>query len=197
MLPRTQRSIVAAAIIALLASCVCAGAAERKLNAKRDLIVFVGKRISVTRVEPTPTPKDVMVLDAEFKARYEVLHVVFGSYTAKEISFTVYDHYGEPAFSQYETSLIFVARHKGKLYHEKYQFFPVYPTTDRRWASCGDAGQWEIGYERKTKLKPVPITFVGEITDKATGRQCTDGNYVEDLFSLRRDGVLKARGWVF
>jgi hypothetical protein len=138
-----------------------------------------------------------MVLDAEFKARYEVLHLVFGSYTPKEISFTVYDHYGEPAFSQYDTALMFVARSKGKFYHEKYLFFPVYPTTNGRWASCGDSGQWELGYEHKSPLKPVPITFAGDVIDKTTGQQCTEGNYVEDLFSLRRDGVLKARGWVF
>jgi hypothetical protein len=169
---------------------------ERR-KAKRDLIVFVGQRLTVTRSEPKPLPEGVAMLDAEFRARYKVLQIVFGYYKPDEISFAVFDHYGEPAFSHYETSLMFVARSKAKFYHEKYLFFPVYRTTDRRWATCGDAGQWEIGYEHKTLLKPMPITFTGDVINKATGQQCTEGNYVEDLFSLRRDGVLKARGWVF
>ena len=197
MLHRTHPSVVLVAIIALLASYIRGSAADQKRDAKRDLIVFVGKRLSVTRSEPPPPAKDVAMLDAQFQAHYKVLHMVFGSFKPKEISFTVYDHYGEPGFAQYDTALMFVSRFKGKLYHEKYLFFPVHPTANGRWASCGDPGQWEIGYERKSPLNPVPITFAGNVTDKATGQQCTEGNYVEDLFSLRRDGVLKARGWIF
>lgn len=218
MLTRTGCSIIVIVVIALLASCIPGSEADvplfdipaagttvdasawppiKKRKAKRDLIVFVGKRLSVTKSEPAPPAKDVVMLDAQFEAHYKVLRMVFGSYKPQEISFTVYDHYGEPEFAHHDTALMFVARSKGRLYHEKYLFFPVYPTANGRWASCGDAGQFEIGYEHKSPLKPVPITFAGNVTDKATGQQCTEGNYIEDLFSLRRDGVLKGRGWIF
>ena len=167
-------------------------ASDEKLDAKRDLIVFVGKKLSVVE-----KPAEENSLDGKFQARFRILKRVFGRYDEPEITFTVYDHYGEPGFADYDTALMFVSRYEGKLYHEKYQFFPVYPTANGRWASCGDAVQWEIGYEHKCPLKPVPITFAGHVTEKTTGQQCTEGNYVEDLFALRRDGVLKARGWIF
>lgn len=193
--PRHSITIFASLAV-LLSSLPGAFAAEEKRNAKRDLIVFVGKPLSVTKVEPAPAPKDVMILDEEFKARYQVLHMLFGSYKAKEIAFTVYDHYGEPPFAHYDTALMFVVRGKGKLYHEKYQFFPVYPTVDGRWASCGSPDQWEINYYHG-RLKPVPIKFADKVADKTSGQPCTEGNYVEELLLLKQNGVLKARGWVF
>ena len=197
MLYSPRHYIAIIALAALLTSCMPgASAADEKLNAKRDLIVFVGKRLSVTRPEPTPPPKGFILLDEEFKARYQVLHVVFGSYKPREIAFTVYDHYGEPPFAHYATVLMFVARYKGKFYHEKYQFFPVYPTANGRWASCGNPDQSEGSYHHR-KLKPVPIKFAGRVVDEATKRPCTEGNYVEDLLRMKQSGVLKSRGWVF
>jgi hypothetical protein len=168
-----------------------ASAADEKLDAKRDLIVFVGKKLSVAE-----QPAEENSLDGKFKARFRVLHSVFGRYDKPEITFTAYDHYGEPAFAHYDTVLLFVARYEGELYHEKYQFFPVHPTANGRWASCGNPDQWEGSYHHG-KLKPVPIKFAGEIVDEATKRPCTEGNYVEDLLRMKQNGVLKARGWVF
>jgi hypothetical protein len=168
-----------------------ASAADETLDAKRDLIVFVGKKLSVTE-----QPAEEDSLDGKFEARFRVLRRVFGHYDKPEITFTVYDHYGEPAFARYDTILMFVARYEGKLYHEKYQFLPVYPTANGRWASCGDPEQWEGSYHHG-KLKPVPIKFAGKVVDGATGRSCTEGNYIEDLLLMKQNGVLKARGWVF
>lgn len=173
-----------------------ASAADEKLDAKRDLIVFVGKLLSVTKREPRPSQREMILFDKEFKARFEVLHVVFGSYKPKKIAFTVYDHYGEPQFAHYDTVLMFVSRYEGKFYHEKYLFFPVYATADGRWASCGNPDQWETS-AYYGKLRPVPIKFAGKVVDKATKRPCIEGNYVEDLLPLEQNGVLKARGWVF
>lgn len=108
----------------------------------------------------------------------------------------MYDHYGEPGFAHYDTVLMFVRRF-GKLYHEKYVFVPVYLTVDGRWASCGDAEQWEIGYKHEPKLRPVPVEFADKVVDEAARRPCVAGNYIEDLLSLKRNGILKNRGWVF
>jgi hypothetical protein len=164
--------------------------AEEKLNAERDLIVFVGKRLSLTPQTNTPPT----AFDQKFEAHYRVEQLVFGRYDDPEITFTVYDHYGSPPFAQYDTALIFVFRHEGKLYHEKYQFFPVYPTADGRWAGCGDPYRLDPPVHRG-KLKPVPINFKTDVRDEKTGKPCTRGNYVEDLLSVKTNGVLKARGW--
>lgn len=89
---------------------------------------------------------------------------------------------------------MFVSQHGGQLYHEKYQFIPVYPTVDDRWAGCGDPYRFEPPVHRG-KLKPVPIKFATTVRDEKTGKRCTRGNYVEDLLSVKTNGVLKARGW--
>ena len=179
-------SIMACAIAAVMSNAL----AEEKLNAERDLIIFVGKRLSVTAQTNTPDS-----LDLKFEARYRVLKMVFGHYDGPEITFTVYDHRGFPAFARYDTALMFVSRHEGELYHEKYQFIPVYPTVDGRWAGCGDPYRFEGRPVHRGNLKPVPINFTTTVRDGETGKPCTRGNYVEDLLSVKTNGVLKARGW--
>src|SRR5262249_48622017 len=122
--------------------------AEESLNAKRDLLVFVGKRLSVV-----PKPTKELAFDSKFEARYQDLQVVYGRYDAATITFTAFDHYGRPPFAKYDTALLFVARYKGQFYHEKYQYFPVYPTADGRWAGCGDPWRLEPDVHRG-KLQP-------------------------------------------
>ena len=184
-----QSSALIAVCMTLLAGCTPADKEGRKLNAEDDLIVFVGERLSVT---PQPSEPDSM--DEKFEARYRVLKIVFGRYNDSEISFTVYDHYGSPRFAKYDTALMFVSRYEGKLYHEKYQFFPVYPTQDGRWASCGDLYRNEPP-DHQGSLRPVPIEFATPVSDEQTQQPCIEGNYVEDLFAVKKNGVLKARGW--
>ena len=192
MLHSSQRCVALLALIAIVATCVAGnGAPEEKLDAKRGLIVFVGKKLRVTE---QPAEEDSM--DGKFEGRFRVLQRVFGRYDKPEITFTAYDHYGQPGFARYDTVLLFVARYKGKLYHEKYQFFPVYRTADGRWAGCGDPDRWE-GHFHRGKLKAVPIRFAADVVDNETGRPCTEGNYVEDLLLMNKEGVLKARGWAF
>jgi hypothetical protein len=156
--------------------------------AERDLIVFVGQRLSVTR-----QPVEPGAMDSKFEARYRVLQLVFGKYEGNEITFTVYDHYGDPRFARYDTVLLFVSRHEGHLYHEKYQFFDVYPTKDGRWATPGDPYKYEPEVHRGT-LKPVRIQFATGVTVGTESGPSTEGTYVEDLFEVKKAGVLKARG---
>jgi len=192
MLSLAHHCGVVAILIGFLGGCVPRDPlAPPKLNAQRDLIVFVGKRLSVTK---QTAEQDSM--DEKFEARYRVLQLVFGRYEGTEITFTVYDHYGSPSFAQYDTALMFVARYEGKLYHEKYQYFAVYPTRDGRWASCGDPYSDEPPVHRGA-LKPHPIEFATAVHDRKAGRPCTEGNYVEELLPVKENGVLKARGWVF
>src|SRR5688572_5983356 len=90
---------------------------------KNTLFVFVGEKVSVDEVPP-----DSNSMDAQFKAKYVILKRIYGMFVKDTIEFEVYDHYGRPGFSHYKNSLLFVSEYEGKFYHEKYQFFDVYPT---------------------------------------------------------------------
>lgn len=176
-----------------------------------NLIAFVGKRIKVRKI---PDPKNIVRFDNEFEARYKVLSVIFGSYRGREIKFTVFDHYGDPAFVRYETVLLYVSKHRGKFYHEKYQYHAVYPTQDGRWAGCGDPYQNEPSVHRGD-VQAQPIKFSPELTFNLSGVKteeirerfpsryfefrgnvavCKAGVYAQELFEIKRRGVLKVRG---
>src|SRR5215471_185503 len=98
MLHSVQNTTLIVVFMALLTGCTATHKVGQKPNAKRDLIVFVGERLSVTA---QPIEPDSM--DEKFEARYRVLKLVFGRYQASEITFTVYDHYGSPPFAKYDT----------------------------------------------------------------------------------------------
>ena len=176
-----------------------------------NLIAFVGKRIEVRKI---PDPENLDRFDEKFEARYRVLSVIFGSYLKREINFTAFDHYGRPAFARYDTVLLYVSSHRGKFYHEKYQYHAVYPTKDGQWAGCGDPYQNEPSVHRGD-VQAQPIKFSPEVTFNLSRvnteeiRQrfpsqyfefrgivavCKAGVYAKELFEIKRRGVLRARG---
>ncbi len=95
-------------------------------------------------------------------------------------------------------------------------FSDVYKTKEGRWAGSYAKEDYEHKYNRHTKVKPVKIDFAERIVYPITiddeGVQlklsypkpyfkivgdsaiAIYGNYVEDLFKLKRDGYLTARG---
>ncbi len=89
-------------------------------EAKNNLYVFVGEKISVEEFNPE-TKKGEIPFDQAFNAKYKVIQNLYGNYENDTIEFEVYDHYGFPPFAKYKTVLLFVSEHKGKLCHEKYQ----------------------------------------------------------------------------
>ena len=176
-----------------------------------NLLAFVGKLVKIRKI---PDPKNIVRFDNEFEARYKVLSVIFGSYRGREIKFTVFDHYGDPAFARYETVLLYVSKHRDKFYHEKYQYHAVYPTQDGRWAGCGDPYQNEPSVHHGD-LQAQPIKFSPELAFNLSGVKteeirerfpsryfefrgnlavCKAGVYAQELFEIKRRGVLKARG---
>ena len=119
---------------------------------------------------------------------------------------------GVPAFSKFDNVLLFVSTHNGTRYHEKYQYFDVYKTKEGKWASCGDPYKFD-DYHRKN-LKAVKIEFDKAVSfDISTlnaeqirkwyaepyfiiknGQAfCVMGAYVDELFEVKKVGVLKAR----
>jgi CubicO group peptidase (beta-lactamase class C family) len=176
-----------------------------KNERRNTLVAFVGEKIEFSDMPYTPGD-----FNLGFKAKYKIIKLVYGKYSKDTIEFEAYDHYGTPAFSDYKHALLYVSKYKGKYYHEKYQFDPVFLTRDGRWAGVnldGDAGD-------STAIKPEKIDFREEVSFpiitpdgydryddfkepyfKRTGNKAVVlyGNYLVDLFRLKRDGVLTAR----
>jgi hypothetical protein len=93
----------------------------------------------------------------------------------------------------------------------------VYKTKEGRWAGTYTSDDYEHAYNKHTNIKPVKIDFAEKvsfqtITVDEEGQQlvfsypkpyfktigdaayAVYGNYVEDLFTLKKEGVLTARG---
>lgn len=185
---------------------------------KDSLIVFVGEKISVQEM-PDRNKKDspVIYMDGEFKASYRILKLLNGHYTADTISFYAYDHYGQPAFSKYNTVLLFVYPYKDKNVQEKYQFFPVYKTKDDKWAGVYAAGDFQNNYYKDSiTVQPEKIEFKEKLSfsmEKLDGEMKeylypapfftiknnsaipVYGNYVEDLFRIKQQTYLRKYGY--
>jgi hypothetical protein len=179
----------------------------------QNLLVFVGNKIDVEKV-----PGRYGINDSQFKAHYQVLQVVYGQYRDSTIKFTAFDHYGHPGFARYETALLYVTMRRSwllqpKYFHEKYQYQPVYSTADGRWAGCGDPYQFNEVHRKNIQaqaidFKPavvidvakIPSAKVNELYPKAFFDYrkdvviCRKGVFLDDLFTVKREGVLKARG---
>jgi hypothetical protein len=178
----------------------------------QNLLVFVGKQIDV---ENMPGQHG---LDRQYKAHYQVLQVVHGQYRDSTIEFTAFDHYGFPGFGNYQTALLYVTVRRSwllqpKYFHEKYQYQPVYSTADGRWAGCGDPYYFDEVHRGKIQaqvidFKPevtidvakIPPAKVEEFYPKAffdyrkNAVVCRKGVFLDALFTVKREGVLKARG---
>ena len=170
--------------------------------ARDELIVFVGRRRSVQE-----SAREKPAFNEKFTAQYDVLQMLYGSWPTPTIEFTVYDHYGIPAFSKYDAVVLYVARYGETLVHEKYLFDDVYPTRDGRWAGCGDprgsdshAPEWKPS---AVEFQPIDVSRLAptEIEERyPTDRfnvtegfaTCKKGTLAPDLVQFKLD-VLRAR----
>lgn len=179
---------------------------------KNTLFAFVGEKIEVA-----PIKVEEGSMYYRFIAKYRILQRVYGNYPNEIIEFEVFDHFGEPQFSKFKNVLLFVSKYNGKYYQEEYMYNDVYKTKDGRWAGTYATNDYGHDYNKKTSVEPVRIEFADEVDyptllrddqgkvmklsypspyfeirgDKAVA---VYGNYIEDLFKLKKDGVLTARG---
>ena len=176
------------------------------------LFAFVGQKISVEHL-----PSKQNSFDNGFKAKYLVLQKIYGNFSQDTIEFVAYDHYGLPPFSKFKNVLLYVSADSGTYYHQKYMYNDVYKTKDGRWAGTYASNDYEHGYNRHTKIKPVKIEFAAKVsfpvkTVDERGNQlefsypnpyfktvgdsafAVYGNYAEDLVTLKKNGVLTSRG---
>lgn len=174
--------------------------------------VFVGKKISLEAIPPKENQRR---FDFKFLAKYKILMSYRGTFNGDEIEFTVFNHRGIPPFSQYEHVLLYVEMHGEHYYHAKYQHTPLYKTQTGRWAGAYSAYDYNHPNNKNTTIKPEKINFIEPVTFDISGRSnatvsrwfpepyykiadnkaiAVYGNYIEELFLLKQNGVLKARG---
>jgi hypothetical protein len=175
------------------------------------LFAFVGQKICV---EPLPSRK--YSFDYGFKAKYLILEKVFGDFLTDTIEFVAYDHSGIPPFSKFENVLLYVSADSGTYYQQKYMYNDVYKTADGRWAGTYVWDDYEHENNKRARIKPIKIEFAEPVfyplkmindegytfsrkLPKPYFKTVGDtafalyGNYVKDLFILKRNGYLTAR----
>lgn len=174
------------------------------------LFVFVGEKIEIT-----PIPFRQGNFDAGLKAKYKVILNVYGDYNNDVIEFEAYDHYDAFPFLNYKNVMLYISEEDGKFYQEKYMYDPVFQTKNGRWAGPYSS-DYDHSYNENTTVKIEKINFASDAVlptkriDKY-GKEMTFsyeepyfktvgdsarivyGNYVEDLFQLKKEGVLTAR----
>lgn len=183
------------------------------------LFVFVGQKLSIKKLKQSPSNDSLIIIEGKYKAKYEIIQSVYGNYQCKTIEFLAYDHFGTPDFSKSKYALLFVYKSKGQLYQVPNQYFDVYKTKNGRWASCGDPYYFDEKYKKDLtyEIKPVnlefyrPVTFkihpksdslkVNEVFPEPYFRIINNraigimGTYVEDLFLIKKEGILKELGY--
>lgn len=177
------------------------------------LLIFVGEKIEVTEMEQE---KGSDIPNLKFKARYKVLKVVCGEHKEKEIEFIVFDNYGRPRFEKYDNVLLYITKEDSTFYHEKYLFDDVYKTKDGQWAGPYSADNYDRVDTSRSKIKPRKIEFDTALVFDLKGVSRNElqkrfpvpffriegrraiaayGNYVGEIVELKKNGVLKARGF--
>jgi len=180
-----------------------------------SLLVFVGEKINVT--ELPGFHNNGFIYDYAFKAKYKVIQIINGQYGLDTIEFEVYDHNGHPPFAEYTNVLLYLIKgNNGKWYHEKYMYSDVYRTMNGRWAGSYAFADYNHEFNKTTSIKPQKISFTEKVSYDLKGMSketiekwfpkpyykikdqrayIKKGNYINELFLLKKNGFLKARGY--
>ena len=174
-----------------------------KSERQNTLFVFVGEKLALDELR-----QDSGSWNRKYHGKYKVLERVYGDYKKDVIEFTAYDHYGTPEFSLYKYVLMFVSEKNGKYYHERYQYFDLYMTDKHKWASPYKTNNSQehkpeimnflqhVSYPimnsyGENNLSNYPQPFYKVSGDSAYP---VYGNYVDDLFLIKKKSTLKWRG---
>lgn len=176
------------------------------------IFAFVGEKISVEAL-----PHEAGSMDNAFRAKYRVVEVVHGDLKHETVEFKGYDHMRSmPAFADYDHALMYVVLVDGEFYHSKYMYSPLFKTNDGRWAGPYEFADYSHEYNKGTSIVPVEIDFPSSATRELSKWELEymekkelepyfrldgnkliplKGNYVKELFELKKNGYLKARGY--
>ncbi|MDD4921009.1 MAG: hypothetical protein PHS30_00875 [Bacteroidales bacterium] len=145
-------------------------------NISEDLLVFVGKKIAITKqgspsvsVDTFITKKDtVFILKIKFqkyKATYKIEKIYCGDYSSDTISFFTYsDEPIIPILSKYENIMLFLYKENDVYYHKKKLFFDVYQTKKGEWASDYSYEDYNRPDSKTFTVKPEKIKFKNKLS---------------------------------
>lgn len=201
-------------VILLFFVLVVSLACHKPIQYQEDqLVVIIGARVEVSECTPEENPPEYS-LDYCARGKFKVLETVYGRINTSTVSFLSFNHYGHPSFDKW--GLLYLTYHDGQFYECKYLFTPLYKTKDGRWAAPYFVFDYDHPFNKETKIAPIPIEFKEEVTFDVSGLEpdviarnypapfyqidgnkaiAKYGNYVNELFQLKKDGVLKARGY--
>ena len=184
-----------------------------------SLYVLVGKKISIKKAKQPSLSSDQILFSSKYRLKFKVIQNVHNKLTQKTIVFYAGAHLGLREMPTSDYSLLFLSINNGQYSLIRFQFFDVYKTTDGRWAACGDPFYFDKQLKDSVKTYiPIvklnfsdPVTFkINPSTDSASikdvfpepyfkieGRVATGlmGCYVEDLFTMKKEGILKQLGY--
>lgn len=189
-----------------------------------SLIVFVGELISIEELPNTTIRKEIIdgdtiefelaPFDSKYKSKFRIIKLINGFYSQDIIEFISYNHYGIPKYSNYKTSLLFISEYENEeLVQQKYMSCPVYKTKNGRWASDYNRSGYRKHFTDEITVKPEVIEFEVDVFYEKNNWQdfqkrfsspyykiegnkaiAVYGNYVEELFEIRKQSILKSRG---
>jgi hypothetical protein len=179
-----------------------------------EFFVFVGEQLNIEFIPEDINPDTIIQYD-HYEATYRVVQAIWGNYQEDTIAFSVYDHYGLPPFANDKYTMLFVTKQGRGWTQELYQAYPVSRTEEGDWAYCGDPTpeRWESEpaemhkvvfdppvyfdirhYSESGLAERFPAPIWEHVSDRA---YCVMGTGPEELFRIKREGVLRARGLSF
>ena len=134
-----------------------------------NLYAFVGKKLSVIEFDPNnprqyrisinSTTNDTIkydqyIMDLGFNCQYLVVKKIFNDLNTEVIEFKAYDHYGRPAFENYNYSVMYVSMKSDSsgYFHQKYQFDPVKMDKNGNWIGLNGESLEKLFKEKKEKV---------------------------------------------
>lgn len=183
------------------------------------MYVFVGKRVSIKKAKQPKLKEYQIRFYSKYKLKFKVVQNIHNKLEEKTITIYSAAHLGMRELPTSDYSLLFLSNNNGQYNLIRFQFFDVYQTKDGRWASCGDPFYSDERFKDSIKSSiPVakldfkkPVTFkINSSQDsvnvrqvfpepyfKVEGQTATGlmGSYVDDLFILKKEGILKQLGY--
>ena len=133
-----------------------------------NLFAFIGKKISIEEFNPNQKPTKIefdsitgdsiirrsYVMDNAFHARYIILQPVFNNLKTDTIDFDVYDHYGRPAWENFESVLLYISKSKegDHFFHQKYQYDELYKASNGVWKGKNGESIAELFQKKKEEV---------------------------------------------
>jgi hypothetical protein len=193
----------------------CASAQVEDTEEAYKTVAFVGRLISIRPLpdpcegEPPSEDEICVSFDSLYLARYEIVEMVAGHLSAREIDIEIADHYGFPEFARHTHALLFVVVDPKLPYLHKYQGYVVYRTTSNTWASCGNPLDRKpynnqptqevfmesfAPAERVEALTDAGAFSVADLVVESRKIRCLNSEPLSKIYGKIRRGPMKARG---